>query len=316
MTAISTAAPTCRSGCATSRSMVDLDVRLPHDGAVRRLRAGAQPGGAADRSAGRRRRRAGDWRALANDGMAEIVAPHPDRFPGFIASMPMNNVDAALARSIARSPTSAPSASRSSPTSTGGRSTTRVRPDLRAHGGRRPADLAAPDADRQRVPTTRPRRSRSSRCGGRSAGPTRRASPWRGMVFAGYFDRCPNLKIITHHMGGMIPYFAGRIGPGLDQLGVAHRERRPDGAPEAAEEAAVRLLQDVLRRYGAVRRARAMQCGLAFFGADQVLFASDMPVRPGEGHVQHPRDDQGHRRPGRSPTATARRSTKATLAGC
>ena len=40
------------------------------------------------------------------------------------------------------------------------------------------------------------------------------------LVFAGYFDRWPGLRIITHHMGGMIPYFAGRIGPGLDQLGA------------------------------------------------------------------------------------------------
>ncbi len=33
---------------------------------------------------------------LANDGMAELVAKHPDRFPGFVASLPMNNPDAAL----------------------------------------------------------------------------------------------------------------------------------------------------------------------------------------------------------------------------
>src|SRR4030095_10360826 len=33
---------------------------------------------------------------LANDGMAEIVARHPDRFPGFVASLPMNNPDAAV----------------------------------------------------------------------------------------------------------------------------------------------------------------------------------------------------------------------------
>jgi len=33
---------------------------------------------------------------LANDGMAEIVARHPDRFPAFVASLPMNNVPAAL----------------------------------------------------------------------------------------------------------------------------------------------------------------------------------------------------------------------------
>src|ERR1035441_924920 len=40
------------------------------------------------------------------------------------------------------------------------------------------------------------------------------------ILFAGYFDRFPDLKIITHHMGAMIPYFSGRTGPGLDQLGA------------------------------------------------------------------------------------------------
>jgi len=31
---------------------------------------------------------------VANDGMAEYVAKYPERFSGFIASMPMNNPDA------------------------------------------------------------------------------------------------------------------------------------------------------------------------------------------------------------------------------
>ena len=34
--------------------------------------------------------------ALANDGMAEIVDRHPERFPAFVASLPMNNVPATL----------------------------------------------------------------------------------------------------------------------------------------------------------------------------------------------------------------------------
>src|SRR5712671_6379027 len=33
---------------------------------------------------------------LANDGMAEIVQKHPDLFPAFVASLPMNNVAASL----------------------------------------------------------------------------------------------------------------------------------------------------------------------------------------------------------------------------
>jgi aminocarboxymuconate-semialdehyde decarboxylase len=40
------------------------------------------------------------------------------------------------------------------------------------------------------------------------------------LVFAGHFDRFPELKMITHHMGAMAPYFEGRIGPGWDQLGA------------------------------------------------------------------------------------------------
>src|SRR5436853_276735 len=44
------------------------------------------------------------------------------------------------------------------------------------------------------------------------------------LVFAGIFDRHPSLRMLTHHAGGMVPHFAGRIGLGLDQLGA----RTPD----------------------------------------------------------------------------------------
>ena len=34
---------------------------------------------------------------LANDALAEVCRKHPERFPAFIASLPMNNVEASLA---------------------------------------------------------------------------------------------------------------------------------------------------------------------------------------------------------------------------
>src|SRR5260370_5344431 len=37
-----------------------------------------------------------DLARLANDEMAALVERHPDRFPSFVASLPMNNPDAAL----------------------------------------------------------------------------------------------------------------------------------------------------------------------------------------------------------------------------
>src|SRR4029077_20900785 len=40
------------------------------------------------------------------------------------------------------------------------------------------------------------------------------------IVFEGLFDRWPSLKIVTHHMGAMAPYFEGRPGAGWDHLGA------------------------------------------------------------------------------------------------
>ena len=43
-----------------------------------------------------------DLAQRGNDGMAELVQRYPDRFPGFIASLPMNDADAAM-RELERS---------------------------------------------------------------------------------------------------------------------------------------------------------------------------------------------------------------------
>jgi predicted TIM-barrel fold metal-dependent hydrolase len=38
------------------------------------------------------------------------------------------------------------------------------------------------------------------------------------LIYAGLFDELPNVKIITHHMGGIVPYYAGKIDLGFDQI--------------------------------------------------------------------------------------------------
>ncbi|MDP7295782.1 MAG: amidohydrolase family protein, partial [Vicinamibacterales bacterium] len=38
-----------------------------------------------------------DLARAANDGMAELCQQHPDRFPGFVASLPLNNPEASVA---------------------------------------------------------------------------------------------------------------------------------------------------------------------------------------------------------------------------
>ena len=40
------------------------------------------------------------------------------------------------------------------------------------------------------------------------------------LVFSGIMDQFPELKVIAHHLGGIIPYFEGRVGHTWDQLGA------------------------------------------------------------------------------------------------
>jgi len=103
------------------------------------------------------------------------------------------------------------------------------------------------------------------------------------LVFSGLFDRHPDLKIITHHMGAMLPYFEGRAGYGLDQLGSRTDDPDDGGALKRLKR---RPLDYFKMFYGdtAVFGAHpAMECGLAFFGADRVLFGTDMPFDPEKG---------------------------------
>ena len=135
------------------------------------------------------------------------------------------------------------------------------------------------------------------------------------MVFEGLFDRFPDLKIITHHMGGMIPYFEGRVGPGWDQLGkrtsdvgyskvLARLKRRPLDY--------FRLFYADTSLFGAYD---ATVCGLRFFGPERVLFASDSPFDPERARCTRARRS-------RSSTASTcrrrsgRRSTKAMPGAC
>lgn len=103
------------------------------------------------------------------------------------------------------------------------------------------------------------------------------------LVFSGVFDKWPGIKIITHHMGAMVPYFEGRVGHGWDQLGT--RTTGADG--QALRNSIKERPFDYFKRFYAdtalFGSLAATRCGLAFFGVDRVLFASDMPFEPEPG---------------------------------
>ena len=224
-----------------------------------------------------------DLARLANDEMAALVERHPDRFPAFVASLPMNHPDAAL-RELDRA------------IDTLGATGVQMFSNVagRPLDGAEYRALFARMAQRDLPIWLHPARPAS--VADYAGEPRSKYDLWWAfgwpyetsvamgrLVFSGLFDRHPDLKIITHHMGAMIPFCAGRVGGGLDQLGT-----RSDDADDAAALGRLarrpidyfRLFYGDTALFGAWH---AMESGLAFFGAERILFGTDMPFDPEKG---------------------------------
>lgn len=224
-----------------------------------------------------------DMAKLANDGMAELVKKYPERFPAFVASLPMNDpqglldeatravkelgaVGVQVFTNVLGKPLTAPE--------------TMPLFDLMAqmdlpiwlHPARGAdfADYKGESKSHYEIWWT-------------LGWPYETSAAMAHMVFAGLFDKHLKLKIITHHMGGMIPYFEGRVGPGWDQLG----SRTSDEDYTLLLKSLKKRPLDYFRMFyadTALFGARgATELGLEFFGIDNVLFSSDSPFDPEKG---------------------------------
>ncbi|OFV95170.1 MAG: amidohydrolase [Acidobacteria bacterium RIFCSPLOWO2_02_FULL_61_28] len=220
---------------------------------------------------------------IANDGMAELVAKHPDRFPGFVASLPLNNMDACM-KELDRAIQQLGARGVQIFSNVNGRPLDE--PEFRPLFER----MAAHDLPIWMHPS-RPATFADYPVEKKSkfemwwvfGWPYETSIAMARIAFTGIFDAFPNLKIITHHTGGMAPYFEGRIGPGLDQLGV----RTPEEDGDLVKHNLKRRPLDYFRMFygdtalfGAVA---PLECGVSFFGLDHILFATDMPFDPEKG---------------------------------
>lgn len=103
------------------------------------------------------------------------------------------------------------------------------------------------------------------------------------LVFTGVFDRWPDLKIITHHLGGMVPMVAGRIAPGLDRLGLRNSPEEAQAVDSKLKERPILAFKRFYIDTACCGYAPTIECGRSFFGTDRLLFASDMPFGPDDG---------------------------------
>ncbi|HJQ18136.1 MAG TPA: amidohydrolase family protein [Allosphingosinicella sp.] len=217
----------------------------------------------------------------ANDGLAAICARYPKQFPAFAAALPMNNVPAALAEMD------------------------RAIGDLGARGieiktnvNGRPLDdpeffpVFARAALHHRVPIWM-HPIRPAGFTDYQAEPKSRFEIWQvmgwpyettaamaRMVFSGMLDRLPGIRIITHHCGGMLPFFAGRAETLWAQLGSRTSDEDYSQIVKRLKKPFMDYFKDFYGDTVLGGSASALRCGLDFFGPDHIVFASDCPFDP------------------------------------
>jgi aminocarboxymuconate-semialdehyde decarboxylase len=222
-----------------------------------------------------------DLARIGNDAMAELCARHPQRFPTFVAALSMTDVAGSVAEAR------------------------RAVTELRAGGVQIFTSVAGQPLDEgafepifaTMAELDLPIWLHPARTAGMPdypAEPKSRFEMWWcfgwpydtsvamvRMVFSGLFDRYPKLKVITHHLGGMIPYYDGRVGPGLQVLGSRTSDEDYSNILPSLKRPHLDYLHDF---YGDTALfgggIQAVRCGLEFFGSDHVVFATDTPLGP------------------------------------
>ncbi|HKB10919.1 MAG TPA: amidohydrolase family protein [Vicinamibacterales bacterium] len=220
--------------------------------------------------------------AEANDDLAELVRQH-DRFIGFVAALPMNNPDAAL-REMERALDGLGAFGVQVYTNVAGKPLDA--PEFReifAEAARRDVPIWIHPARGADFADYQTETSSQYEIWWTFGWPYETSVAMARLVFSGYLDRFPNLKIITHHMGGMIPYFEGRVGYGWDQLGTRTSDRDYGALLKSMKQRPIEYFRRFYADTALFGAAAATRCGYDFFGVDHVLFASDMPFEPSPG---------------------------------
>jgi aminocarboxymuconate-semialdehyde decarboxylase len=213
---------------------------------------------------------------MANDALAEVCDRHRERFPAFIASLPMNNVEATLAEidraiglgargvqvftNVAGEPLSA----------------AKFRPIFRRMAQHDLPVWVHPMRGAQ-FPDYAGETVSENEIWFSFGWPYETTACMTRLIYSGLLDELPTLRIISHHMGGMIPFFAGKIDLGFRQIFFGTPERNPV-AEEAGLKQPPRKYYEMLYADTALNgEVAATRCGHAFFRTKHCLFATDAP---------------------------------------
>jgi len=217
---------------------------------------------------------------IGSDSMAELCVKYPERFPGFVGTAPLSNPDALVEECR------------------------RAVEDLGAVGMQiytnvagKPLDLAEYEPFFEYMASTgklvwmHPARAENFPDYLREdrseyeiwwtfGWPYETSAAMARMVFSGMLDKYPSLKVLTHHNGGMVPFFEGRVGAGWDQMGKRTTDRDLSVARTNLKKPHLEYFKDFYADTASFGSRKAIEHAIEFFGEDNVLFASDAPFDP------------------------------------
>ncbi|MGO4622427.1 amidohydrolase family protein [Ensifer sp. 2YAB10] len=220
---------------------------------------------------------------IGNDGLAALVNAHPDRFAGFVAALPMNAPEAAV-KEAERAFTELGANGLQIHTNVNGapldeerffpifETAARHGKPVLLHPSRTASmpDYATEDKSKYEIWWT-------------FGWPYETSAAMARLVFSGFMDRLPDLKVLAHHMGAMVPYFEGRVGPGWDQLGKRTSDEDLSLVLQRLKKRPLDYFKDFYADTAVFGSRAATLCGLEFYGSDRILFASDSPFDPEKG---------------------------------
>ena len=214
-----------------------------------------------------------DLARRANDEMAELVSTYPDRFVAAVASLPLNDMESALAE------------------------VDRAITQLKFRGVQIFSSIMGKPLDspeflplfKKMVDYDLPlwihpvRGSTKADYEGETDSkygiwsiygwPYDTTAAMTRLVFSGILEKLPTLKLVTHHCGGMVPYFEARVNDAYDMLEM----RYPGNIKKGLKKRPLDYFRKFYADTAINGSVAALMCGYAFFGPEHIVFGTDTP---------------------------------------
>jgi predicted TIM-barrel fold metal-dependent hydrolase len=214
-----------------------------------------------------------DLAKLANDEMAELVLKYRDRFAAAIACIPMNNMDIALNElDRAINTLNFKGVQIFTPINDKPLDSPEFFPLYEKMCQYNLPILLHPQREAD-YPDYRTEDASKYALSSSLGWPYETTTAMVRLVLSGVMERYPELKIITHHCGGMVPYMIKRIA-GFVEAGEIFGSRKGPGNLRKPVVDYLKMFYADTAIYG---YTPGLMCGYVFFGAQHLLFGTDMP---------------------------------------